>query len=121
MTASLPPRPDPAPRERRLNSGDPVSPGRPIDLNDLPSLPPGVGSSRNLAHWGPDHEALRYLADAIRELAAAIRGPAPEVPAGDDSPGPANGLITQVRPSADYRPRGAARRPVGFNDWDEQA
>lgn len=89
-----------------------TAPGpRPIDLNDLPVSPPMVKR--------PGNEALRDLADAIRELAAAIRSRAPEVPPGDDSPGPAKGLITQVRPNADYRPRGAARRPVGFSDADE--
>lgn len=74
-----------------------------------------------LALPDPHAAALDNLADAIRELAAALnRTLTPQdTPAEDGSPGPAKGLITQIRPNPDWRPRGAARRIVGFTHDQE--
>lgn len=60
--------------------------------------------------------ALNNLADAIRELAQAIRTGI-EAPTNDaastDSPGPAKGLTTQIRPTPDHR-NPNARSNLGF-------
>lgn len=88
----------------------------PVSNDDRPAAevpPAGVPYSwQAQAHTA----ALDNLADAIRELAIAIRTGI-EAPTNDaastDSPGPAKGLTTQIRPTPDHR-NPNARSNLGF-------